>query len=193
MQDVRGDDLQDEPLADFDRGRRRLAGVGDEPLVEHRNPGAGEDAFGLMLGDAALRQGRQVFGDGRHWQRRRGDALGAAHRAGDGGDGGPRILEQPDPRRLVAALHLRCGDRRQREIAIGIPRRRLADRLEQRLRHLRRAGPGREEPDHRRKILLAEQQLEALVEDRGVVQRLRGHIHRIARRRERHPRQHLLL
>src|SRR2546421_5613219 len=51
---------------------------------------------------------------------------------------------------------------RQREIAVRIARRRRADGVEQGLRHLRRTRPGREEPDHRREILLAEQQLEAL-------------------------------
>ena len=124
MRNVGRDDLQHEPLADFDCRRRGLAGIGDQPLVEHRHPCLGEDALRLMLGDAALRQGRQVFGDRRYRQGRCRDPLGAPHRPGDGGDSSPGILEQPDPRRLIAALHLGRGDRRQREVAVGIARRR---------------------------------------------------------------------
>ena len=106
MGNVGRDDLQDESLADFDRGRGGLTGIGDEPLVEHRDAGFGENALRLVLGDAALRQRRQVLRHGRHGQGRRRNALGAAHRAGDRCNRRPWVLEQPDPGCLIATLHL---------------------------------------------------------------------------------------
>ena len=193
MRNVRRHDLQDQPLAEIGRGGLCLAGIGRQHLVEHRNPGAGQDALRLVLGDAALRQRRQVPRHRRDRQWGRGQPLGAAHRRRDRADGAPRVLEQPDSGVLVAALHLRAGNRRQCEEAVRVARRRPGDGFEQRLGHLRRARPGGKKPDHRREIFLAEQQFEALVEDRRVVQRLRRHIDRVARRRERDPGEHLFL
>ena len=106
MRDVGRDDLQDEALADFDCGRGGLTGIRDETFVEDRHASLGENALRLVLGDAALRQRRQVLRHGRHGQGRRRNALGAAHRAGDRCNRRPWVLEQPDPGCLIATLHL---------------------------------------------------------------------------------------
>src|SRR6202043_2386620 len=101
-----------------------------------------------------------------------GDALGATGRGGDRLDRAPRVFIDADAGRLVAPLHLRGGDGRERDVAIRVALGGGAQRFVQRLGHLRRRRPGGEEPDHRREFLLAEQQVEALVEDAWVVEGL---------------------
>ena len=181
VRDVGRDDLEHHREADLGSAADCIVGACRELLAGNTQTGLAQQLLGLVLREARAGRNRCGFRQDHLGIRSPLETVSEAGERGDGMNRAGRILEYCIANCLEIAADIGVSEQRHAQVAPGMALRDAFQTRHQLGDDCRIEPEVREKHDHRGGVLLVQKQFEHRLDQLGIVEDLRGDIHRIAR------------